>query len=81
MAAYEEMLSATSTDYAPWYVIPADDKWFARLCAGAIVYFEFEKLGLEYPEVSEEQRKKLQEVKEGLLAEGKKKKNGAGSKS
>jgi PPK2 family polyphosphate:nucleotide phosphotransferase len=75
MAVYEEMLSATSTEHAPWYVIPADDKWFARLCTGAIVYFEFEKLGLEYPEVSDEQRKKLLEVKELLLAEdGKKKK-------
>jgi PPK2 family polyphosphate:nucleotide phosphotransferase len=82
MAAYEEMLSATSTEYAPWYVIPADDKWFARLCAGAIVYFEFEKLGLEYPAVSDEQRKKLLEVKEGLLAEdGKKKKNASKPKS
>jgi PPK2 family polyphosphate:nucleotide phosphotransferase len=81
MAAYEELLSATSTDYAPWYVIPADDKWFARLCMGAIVYFEFEKLGLEYPEVSDEQRKKLQEVKESLLAENGKKKNSSKSKS
>jgi PPK2 family polyphosphate:nucleotide phosphotransferase len=38
MKAYEEMLSATSTDYAPWYVLPADDKWFTRLCLGAIIY-------------------------------------------
>ncbi|HLO81963.1 MAG TPA: polyphosphate kinase 2 family protein [Chitinophagaceae bacterium] len=74
MQAYEEMLSATSTDYAPWYVLPADDKWFTRLCMGAIVYFEFEKLGLEYPEVSDAQKKKLQEVKVELLAEGPKKK-------
>jgi PPK2 family polyphosphate:nucleotide phosphotransferase len=75
MEAYQEMLSATSTDHAPWYVLPADDKWFTRLCMGAIVYFEFEKLGLEYPAVSEEQKKKLAEVKEELLAEnGKNKK-------
>lgn len=76
MEAYEEMLSATSTDHAPWYVLPADDKWFARLCMGAIVYFEFEKLGLSYPEVSEEQRKKLLEIKEQLLSE-----NGNGKKN
>ncbi len=76
MEAYEEMLSATSTDYAPWYVLPADDKWFTRLCMGAIVFFEFEKLGLEYPEVSEEQKKKLLEVKQELLAENGKKKKG-----
>lgn len=67
--AYEELLSATSTDYAPWYVLPADDKWFTRLCLGAIIYFEFEKIGLDYPEVSEEQKKALQEVKAALLAE------------
>jgi PPK2 family polyphosphate:nucleotide phosphotransferase len=76
MQAYEEMLSATSTDHAPWYVLPADDKWFTRLCMGAIVYFEFEKLGLEYPAVTEEQKKKLLEVKQELLAENGKKKKG-----
>ena len=69
MKAYEEMLSATSTDYAPWYVLPADDKWFTRLCLGAIIYFEFEKLGLEYPTVSAEQKEKLQLVKKELLGE------------
>jgi PPK2 family polyphosphate:nucleotide phosphotransferase len=71
MKAYEEMLSATSTDYAPWYVLPADDKWFTRLCLGAIIFFEFEKLGLSYPVVSADQIKKLQAVKQELLAEGK----------
>ena len=69
MKAYEEMLSATSTDYAPWYVLPADDKWFTRLCLGAIIYFEFEKLGLEYPSVSAEQKEKLQLVKKELMGE------------
>lgn len=70
MKAFEDMLGATSTEYAPWYVLPADDKWFTRLCLGAIVYFEFEKLGLEYPVVSEDQLKKLQEIRTALLAEG-----------
>jgi PPK2 family polyphosphate:nucleotide phosphotransferase len=74
MKAYEEMLSATSTDHAPWYVLPADDKWFARLCMGAIVNFEFEKLGLEYPTVTTEQKAKLQQIKKELLAEPAKKK-------
>jgi PPK2 family polyphosphate:nucleotide phosphotransferase len=69
MKAYEEMLSATSTDHAPWYVLPADDKWFTRLCLGAIVFFEFEKLGLEYPSVSAEQKEKLQLIKKELLGE------------
>jgi PPK2 family polyphosphate:nucleotide phosphotransferase len=67
--AYEELLSATSTKYAPWYVLPADDKWFTRLCLGAIIYFEFEKLNLHYPKVSREQKKRLLEIKEELLME------------
>ncbi len=69
MAAYEELLSATSTDYAPWYVLPADDKWFTRLCLGAVIFFEFEKLGLSYPAVSQEQLDKLEAVKKELLSE------------
>jgi PPK2 family polyphosphate:nucleotide phosphotransferase len=69
MKAYEEMLGATSTEHAPWYVLPADDKWFTRLCLGAIIYFEFEKMGLEYPTVSAEQKEKLQLVKKELLGE------------
>jgi PPK2 family polyphosphate:nucleotide phosphotransferase len=67
--AYEEMLSATSTSYAPWHVLPADDKWFTRLCLGAVVLFEFEKLKLKYPKVSEAQLAELQKAKEALLAE------------
>jgi PPK2 family polyphosphate:nucleotide phosphotransferase len=71
-AAYEDLLAATSTDYAPWYVLPADDKWFTRLCLAAIIYFEFQRLGLEYPKVSDEQKKQLQIIKQELLAEDKK---------
>jgi PPK2 family polyphosphate:nucleotide phosphotransferase len=67
--AYEELLAATSTDHAPWYVLPADDKWFTRLCLGAIIYFEFEKLKLSYPTVSEAHKAQLQLVKKELLAE------------
>ncbi len=69
MNAYEEMLSATSTDEAPWFVLPADDKWLTRLCLAAIIYREFEKLNLSYPEVGKEQADKLQEAKKALLAE------------
>jgi len=67
--AYEEMLSATSTDIAPWYVLPADDKWFTRLCLGGVLFFEFEKLKLKYPKVSEEQLVELQKARVMLLAE------------
>lgn len=69
MKAYEEMLSATSTDHAPWYILPADDKWFTRICLGTVVYHEFEKLKLKYPTVSAEQLVEIQKAKEALLAE------------
>jgi PPK2 family polyphosphate:nucleotide phosphotransferase len=69
MEAYEEMMSATSTDHAPWFVLPADDKWFTRLCLAAIIFFEFEKLGLTYPVVSTDQLARLETVKQELLAE------------
>jgi PPK2 family polyphosphate:nucleotide phosphotransferase len=69
MQAYSEMLSATSTEHAPWFVLPADDKWFTRLCLAAVIYFEFEKLGLSYPEVSKDHLAKLAAVKKELMAE------------
>ena len=69
MDAYSEMLSATSQKHAPWFVLPADDKWFTRLCIGALIYFQFERLKLRYPAVSKEQKAKLQEAKKQLLNE------------
>lgn len=69
MEAYEEMLAATSTEHAPWFVLPADDKWFTRLCLGGIIFMEFENLKLSYPEVNKEQLQKLQEAKKALLGE------------
>ncbi len=68
-AAYEEALSHTSTPHAPWYVIPADNKWFTRLAIAAIIYRKVEELKLAYPTVSEEQRAALLRAKEQLLAE------------
>mgnify|MGYP002785323085 FL=1 len=67
--AYEDALSATSTENSPWFVIPADDKWFARLSIAAIIYRQFEKLELSYPTVSEKQREELQKAKAHLLGE------------
>jgi len=69
--AYAEALSATSTKNAPWFVIPADNKWFARLAIASIIYRQFEKLNLSYPTVSPSQREALLKVKEQLLAEEK----------
>jgi PPK2 family polyphosphate:nucleotide phosphotransferase len=78
--AYEDALSATSTEYAPWFVIPADDKWFARLAIAAIITRQFAKLEISYPVVSQTQKEELQKAKLQLMSEkddanGKKKKS------
>ncbi len=66
---YSEALSATSTEYAPWFVIPADDKWFARLAIAAIIARQFAKLKINYPVVSQAQKEELQKAKVQLMAE------------
>jgi PPK2 family polyphosphate:nucleotide phosphotransferase len=67
--AFSEMLSATSTHWAPWYVIPADRKWFARICASAAIVHALAALDPKYPEASSESRQELQAVKRELEAE------------
>jgi len=67
--AYEQALQETSQDYAPWFVIPADDKWFARLAIASVIYEQFEKLTIEYPTVSAKQKEELAQGKTILLAE------------
>jgi PPK2 family polyphosphate:nucleotide phosphotransferase len=67
--ALEEMLNHTSTDSAPWFVIPADNKWFARLAVSEAVCAVLEQLDLKFPKVSKERRKELLEVKRALEAE------------
>lgn len=66
MEAYEEAISETSKDYAPWFVIPADDKWFARVAAIQIIIDALEDMKLEYPTLSDADRKALQEAKKQL---------------
>jgi PPK2 family polyphosphate:nucleotide phosphotransferase len=67
--AFSEMLSATSTPWAPWYVIPADHKWFARLCAAAILAHALIAIDPQYPHVNAEQREQLLLVKRELEAQ------------
>jgi PPK2 family polyphosphate:nucleotide phosphotransferase len=67
MDAYQDLLTHTSTDNAPWYVVPGDDKKNARLIISSIVMAEFAKLDLHYPETTEEFRAKLREVREYLM--------------
>lgn len=67
--AYEEAIKHTSTDKAPWHIIPADDKWFTRYLIGKIIVKELRKLKLSYPVVSDEQKAALALAKENLLKE------------
>jgi len=67
MNAYEEMIQHTSTDHAPWYVIPADHKWFTRLVVAAAIVDTLEDLDLAYPEVDEQKRKELADARRLLL--------------
>lgn len=66
---YQTAISKTSTEHAPWFIIPADTKWFTRLAIAEIMYLQFEALHLSYPKVSDEEKAKLEEVKQQLLSE------------
>jgi PPK2 family polyphosphate:nucleotide phosphotransferase len=69
MRAYEDVFSNTSTETAPWYIVPADNKWFTRLAVAATVYQTLEDLDLQYPKVTDVKRAELQEVRRLLMAE------------
>ncbi|NGM22666.1 polyphosphate kinase 2 family protein [Roseomonas stagni] len=64
--AYEEAIRATATKAAPWYVVPADHKWFTRLVVAAAIGRAMEGLGLHYPAVTEAQRAALAQAREDL---------------
>jgi PPK2 family polyphosphate:nucleotide phosphotransferase len=70
MEAYEDMIRNTATKYAPWYVVPADNKWFTRVVVAAAVIETLASLGLEYPEVGPEKLKELAAAKRALTARG-----------
>lgn len=59
MAAYEDMIQHTSTDHAPWYVVPADNKWFTRLVVSAAIIDALNELDLAYPKVDKEKEEEL----------------------
>jgi PPK2 family polyphosphate:nucleotide phosphotransferase len=69
MEAYEDMIRNTATRNAPWFVVPADNKWFTRVIVVAAVIDALASLKLSYPEISEEKRKELAAVKEALTKE------------
>ena len=67
--AFSDMLTQTSTDWAPWYVIPADRKWFSRIATSAVLLHTLMEINPRFPIVTEERRQSLLEVKETLEAE------------
>jgi PPK2 family polyphosphate:nucleotide phosphotransferase len=67
--AYEDMIRHTATDYAPWYVIPADHKWFTRIVVAQAVVDALESMKLEYPKVSREERAALKKASKQLESE------------
>jgi PPK2 family polyphosphate:nucleotide phosphotransferase len=69
MRAYEACLGATSTDIAPWYVVPADDKDNARLIVSQIILDTFKALDMRYPEVDDRRRKELLAIRDRLTGE------------
>lgn len=69
--AYEKAINATATKENPWYVIPADDKWYSRLIVSDILTKKINSLPLTYPEVSPEQEMSLRQARKELIAEDK----------
>lgn len=69
MKAYEQAINETSKDYAPWYVIPADSKWFTRVAAIQIIIDAMEKMELKYPKLSEKETIALEDAKKELESE------------
>jgi PPK2 family polyphosphate:nucleotide phosphotransferase len=70
MHAYEEAIRTTASKRAPWYVVPADNKWFTRLVVAAAIVHAIEKLDLAYPTVDAEKKKELQIARAALSREG-----------
>ncbi len=69
MRAYQEMIGRTSTRTAPWYVVPADHKWFTRLVVAEAIIDALDELNLRYPKVDSEKRKNLKKARITLLHE------------
>jgi len=68
-AAYDEMIRSTATKHAPWYVVPADNKWYTRLVVASAIIDTLDGLNLRFPDADTEVKKELQKVRAGLLAE------------
>ena len=69
MKAFDDAITATSTPWAPWHVIPADHKWIARALVSAIVSHDIEALDLKPPKFDKQRLQQLQAARKRLLAE------------
>jgi hypothetical protein len=67
--AYEQVFTHTSTPWAPWFVIPADHKWFTRLCVSQVIVAALKSLDLRYPTVPTSRAEALEKAKQELLSE------------
>ena len=61
--AYEEMIQGTASKHAPWYVVPADNKWFTRVTVAGVIVETLESLDLQYPKLAAPERKQLHDAK------------------
>jgi PPK2 family polyphosphate:nucleotide phosphotransferase len=68
-AAYEDAIRCTAAKFAPWYVVPADNKWYTRLIVASAIIETLDNLNLHFPDTDKEVKKELQKVKASLLAE------------
>ena len=69
MKAYEDAISATSTKWAPWYIIPADHKWVTRAIVALVIADSIRKLDLSYPTVTPEMMQEIEKAKKQLEEE------------
>ncbi|HUL15753.1 MAG TPA: polyphosphate kinase 2 family protein [Terriglobales bacterium] len=67
---YEDMIRETATKHAPWYVVPADNKWFTQLIVGSAIINAVEGLNLSFPDIEEEKKKELEAVRRSLQQQG-----------
>jgi PPK2 family polyphosphate:nucleotide phosphotransferase len=70
MAAYQDLIRHTASEQAPWYVVPADNKWFTRVVVAAAIIEGLSSLSLAYPRVDEAKREELAVVRDSLTSEG-----------
>ena len=69
MNAYQDLIQKTTTTHSPWYVVPADNKSYARIVIASAIINALDEMGLEYPKVSPEKVAELQEIRKALLEE------------